>query len=301
MGNSLIDFFDRVISVKLIKSDGTYLNIKCPDTGPKPNITLSGSFAGNVIYDATLKIMNLYTPSALSTIDGSTYKFVEIQCGYAKRAMTVISGQIFTAYQEKPSPDGAVVFQFILGWFEKWLLTPIALNIPTGTKIIDALDQALTVVNTGAPATEIVTLTSYIDPTDTLNTPIDCSTSMSDFAYTLGRNEGLVIMPDGKNKLVVKYSGLSQSPRDPVIELLYYNDVRKTGAGYTITAPFDPAVRPGCFIKVEPKYFVRDLGAMFVTFGYTFYVTTESFSFSTVDNENKMILGTVASKIVRNT
>ena len=294
--SSQIPLFDRVINFKLIKANGQYTEVICPKTGPKPTITLSGSYAGNIIYDATLKVMNLYTPSPLLGIDGSTYKYIEITVGYQDQLLAPISGQIFTAYQEKPAPDSTVVFQFIVGWFDQWMTTPFNHYYTTGTPISTILNAAVAAANVNLHAgASKVSVHSYLQDSDVTSCPYDFSTSLADAMYYLGRSEGIVVMPETKFTLAARYIGLKQSPSTtPPIELLFYNDVKKNAAGYTITAPFDPRVRPGDFIRILPKYFSSDFGGTLVKFGYTFYVLNVSFEFSTVGDTNRMILVTVA-------
>ena len=292
-----IPMFDRIINLKLIKANGQYVEVKCPKKGPKPTITLSGSFAGNIVYDATLKIMNLYTPSPLLAIDGSTYKFIEITLGYQDRLMAPISGQIFTAYQERPAPDSTVVFQFIVGWYEEWLTTAFNHYYPIGTHISTILSDVIYAANFNKHAgSSKIAVNSYLQD-DVTTCPYDFSTSIADAMYYLGRSEGIVVMPETKYTMAARYIGLRQSPSTtPPIELLFYNDVKKNAAGYTITAPFDPRVRPGDLIRIAPKYFSSDMGGNLVQFGFTFYVLTVSFEFSTVGDTNRMIISTVASE-----
>ena len=287
-----IDLYDRLIDVKLIREDGSSVTIKTPRTGPKPSITLSGSFTANVIYDAELKMTNFYTPADLLTpTGGSAYKWIEITCGYKSGMMTPITGQIWVAYQDKPSPDGVTTFQFFTGFADAWMTQVVSSSEEAGVPLNDALRRVCSQLKVGK---DTVTLKTEVYDSLLLTAPIKEDTNLSDFCIRLGRAYGVSILPEGK-QLRVTYSGLAENSLAPVHELLFYNDVKKTAATLTVTAPFDPSVRPSDYIKIEPKYMSSDLSGMFATFGSDFRVLKESFSFGTTDGGNRMILTTVGS------
>jgi hypothetical protein len=283
--------FDRLIDVKLAKDNGQSVDIKCPRTGVKPNITLSGQFAANIIYNAELKLTNLYMPDLLSTGHGSTYTKVTATVGYADYMMTPITGQIWVAYQARPSPDGVTVFQFNTGWYDQWMSTTVSSHETKGTRLTDLLTRVCKSIKVGD---KYVWVQSFIDGSFETKTSFDFDGTICDLCLKLGHDYGLTILPDGDG-LVVKYSGVGYNSYAPVREITYFKDIKKDASGYTITAPFDPAVRPGTYIKVNTKYMSADLSAMYAKFGSLFYVIHESFEFSTVGDANQMTLLAIAN------
>ena len=279
--------YDRVINVRLIRPDGGYTDINTPKIGPKPSITVSGSFTANIIYDATLQMVNFYTPTDLLTKSGqSTYKWIEITCGYRDSLMTPIIGQILTAYQDKPSPDGVTTFQFFTGYVEAWTAKIVTLNETAGTPLNTIIDHMCSQVSDSEATIE---KDSYIEKSMTAVAPVQDQGTLADVCLHLGRAYGICILPEGK-ALKVTHSGVGEHTLAVVHELLYYTDVKKTAATLTVTAPFDPAVRPNDYIKIDPKYMSSDLGGMFTSFGSDFMILNESFTFGTTDGGNRMIL-----------
>ena len=283
--------FGRLIDVKLTKDNGQYVDIRCPRTGVKPNITLSGQFAANIIYNAELKLTNLYTPDLLSAGHGSTYTKVTVTAGYANYMMTPIEGQIWVAYQARPSPDGVTVFQFNTGWYDQWMSNTVTAHETKGTKITMVLARVCQSIKIGASTAFVQ---SFIDGSFELKTDFDFEGTVCDLCLKLAHDYGLTIIPDG-NGLVVKYSGVSYNSFAPVRDITYFKDIKKDASGYTITAPFDPAVRPGTYVRVNTKYMSSDLSAMYAKFGSLFYVIHESFEFSTVGDANQMTLLALAN------
>lgn len=288
---STIPLFDRIIDVSLIDSSGKRTTILCPKTGPKPSIILTGAYAANIIWDAELKITNLYTPTGLMAIGGkgSEYKNVELQVGYSQGQKAIISGQIWTAYQNKPSPDGVTTFTFYTGWYNEWVTTQVDGHETAGTSINDILKRLCAQVSVkGKP----VTLDSRIPESLHVVTDVYGGNNVADFCLELGSQYGIIIMPDG-DKLIVTYNGPKADPNNVIREITYISDVKKTAAGYTITAPFDPMVRPNTYIKFNPTYFSSDLSGMYKEFKSYFYVVQENFAFSTVGSDNQMVLQTI--------
>lgn len=284
-----IDLYDRVINVKLIRADGGFVEIKTPKTGPKPSITLSGSFTANIIYNATLQMTNFYTPISLLTRDGqSSYKWVEVTCGYKNTLMTPITGQILTAFQDKPSPDGVTTFTFFTGFIDDWTTKSITLDEKEGTTLNAVVDHICSQLSSKTP----ITRQSYVEDTVVLVAPIKDQGTLADVCLHLGRAYGVCILPEGK-ALRVTYSGVGEHKLYPIHELLYYTDVKKTAATLTVTAPFDPSIRPNDYIRINPKYLSSDLSGMYVNYGNEFMVLNEFFTFGTTDGGNRMVLTTI--------
>ena len=281
-----IDLYDRVVNVKLIRADGGFIEIKTPKTGPKPSITVSGSFVANIIYDATLQMTNFYTPTDLLTKSGqSAYKWVEITCGYKSSLMTPITGQILTAYQDKPSPDGVTTFTFFTGFIDDWTTKVITLDEKEGTTLNTVVDHICSQLSARTP----IAKQSYVEDTIVLTAPVQDQGTLADVCLHLGRAYGVCILPEGKALRVV-YSGVGEHKLYPVHELLYYSDVKKTATTLTVTAPFDPAIRPNDYVRIDPKYFSSDLSGMYANYGNKFMLLNEHFTFGTTDGGNRMVL-----------
>ena len=289
-----IALYDRLVDVKLTRDTSESLayntstiEIKTPRKGPKPSITVSGSFTANIIYDATLQMTNFYTPTdLLKSGGGSAFKWIEITCGYKNTLMTPITGQILTAYQDKPSPDGATTFQFFTGFIDTWVAKTVKLNETVGTPLNTVIDHICTQVS---DSKTIIEKHSLIKDSLLLTAPIQDSGTLSDICLHLGRAYGVCILPDGK-ALKAMYAGVGEHSDYPVHELIYYSDVKKTASTLTVTAPFDPTIRPGDYIRIDPKYMSSDLGGTFVNYGNEFMVLNEFFTFGTTDGGNRMVL-----------
>jgi hypothetical protein len=291
--------FDRKINVKLIKDQGESktVNLICPKTGIKPDITIKGSFAANILYNAELKLKNFYSPVDLDSGDGTAgFNWVHIDAGYENSMETALEGQIWTGAQPTPPPDGDTVFSFFTGWFSEWVITPITLNAPAGTSINDIMNFVCGVASQVNPGKLTVELASTLDDSVVSKTKIACTGTISEFCTLFARNNNLTITPEGM-RLKVSSRTFSATGSGIIHKLEFMSDVKKTAAGLTITAPWVPSIRPGDLVGVDPKYFSSDISGMFVRLGTNLIVIQEDFEFSTVGSANRMTLMTIGEQL----
>jgi hypothetical protein len=294
------ELFDRVIDLIFLpkqtdsdKSDKA-LKIYCPRKGVKPDIQISGTFAANIVHNASLKITNLYVPEPLSNGNGDAgYKWLKARIGYRNSLISTIEGQIWSAYQDKPSPDGVTTFTFFTGWFDVWTTKMISASFKEGTLLKDILNL---ICATASSDLLTVELDSTLEDSLRSAAPVYVDSTIADFCTKLGRAYNLVIVPEG-NKLKVTDARINPDGTGTLHILDYVSEVKETAAGVTITAPFVPTIRPGDYVRLNAKYKSRDISAMFVKLGQDFLVINESFTFGTTGSNNQMILSTVGKQV----
>jgi len=286
-----LHFFDSVNSATPIDS------IVIPDTGYKPNITLSATFRpSDVMNEVEIRIVNYYPSVPLSS-----YKWMTITAGYKHNSdSATLSGQVKVAYQESPSPDGVTFISLLVGHAEDVLNRDITVNTyPNAGMTTDTIFDALIIglSSTGTPwklvnSSFLKALPVHVTSTTPKSTdiagfnfqgkPIDCLNKIKDrwkIAYLIdGTN--LIIYTPNKGRTgegAIQINWLSSPPM-------------ATASGITFVAPWNPKIRPGIVIQIDPLYFRQTFGGAQITYqpDGLMIVQTVSLNYNTVTNQNAM-------------
>ena len=94
---------------RLIEVPDTVVNIKCPDSGRKPTISLSVSLIpGQACYKAIVRVHNLN----IDKLSIRSWTEMKVVAGYRGAGPKLtLRCPIYTSYMESPNPDGVTVFE----------------------------------------------------------------------------------------------------------------------------------------------------------------------------------------------
>lgn len=280
--------FDRVVDIELVRPSGKVEKILCPRTGRKPFIEVSGELRANTIQNGLLKITNYYpkTPLNFDSSDGVVYSWLRIRAGYASGLMTTLEGQSLMAYTDQPGPDGVSVITFFTGPMTVWNKVPITKGWPTGTSINSIVSDLCETLKKGT--TLEINLKSYISNSVVVKAPgLSVTGTASNLTEKLKDAYGIYVYPAGTDMIVCdQYEGTSEE-----YTLKYVTSIKKTGAGYTIIAPWVPAIRQNDTVVIDAKFFtVENYGGIGANFTNKFTVISSVYTFATVGDTNTMTL-----------
>lgn len=290
-----ITVFDKQVNLYLYRADGTLVAITTLPTGRKVSIRLTGEMvAQDVIQQMDIRVTNFTTDEPLSA-----YVSVEVEVGYQGAIFARMKGAIVNSFRETPGPDGVTVFQMLTGDFDVWTQ-----SILTGTW---ASGTSLNVVLLAVASALGLTLLNYAD--ESLQIPVAISHNgkakelmkkLLSMFETYDANKvftGLVVRPDGKN-LIAYTQGRGTGI---VHQLALISSASRNAAGFDIQAPWDPSLRPGDTVQVNPVAFSQQLGSPGSlgnpdSIATLFQVIHVGFSFDTDGDENMMTVTTVGGE-----
>jgi len=279
--------FDKVIDIKFYTSQldlNPVDSITAPDTGLKPNITLSATFhPSDVVGNLEIRIVNYYPSVPLSL-----YKWMTVTAGYShSQDKATISGQVKVAYLESPSPDGVTFISMIVGNLLDLQNRDYDQQFPAGAglstdNVINSVVSALS--STGNPWT-LVNNGFDTQPLDNAGfhytgKVIGALNSIKDrwkIAYLVEGSTLIFFQPNqGRtNEDIIYINYLSGPPQ-------------ATASGITFTAPWNPKLRPGMIVQIDPVYFRQSFGGAQVTLNSKLITQTVSLQYNTVTNQNTM-------------
>jgi len=294
-------FFDKVINVSLhryaeldsvgrAESRTNVVQIFTPDSGRKPTIRVSGQFVSqDLIQQVELRVTNFRTDEPLDR-----YFYATIEAGYAGGKSTAFRGKIVNSYQEQPGPDSVTVFQILVGDPDTWLTSTLSITWQAGV----ALDVVL---NDIAKALDMK-VENYATADFTLPVAISHNGLAKELLPKLRRVfaarsaddvfTGIVIQP-WNNRLVCFQADQGTTL---VYELDYITHAMHNAAGFDIQAPWIPMLRPGDWVRIDPRFFRQDFGGAQVAHGNLFQVYLIAFDFCTTDANNSMTLKTIGAE-----
>jgi hypothetical protein len=292
MSEATVLLFDKIIDFQITnKNKGTKFLVSTPRSGDavnnklrgvKPNIVLSGSIPANeVAANVSLRVTNLRLPWAL---DASCW--LQVRAGYADNLSTVFEGQITNSFQEKPSPDGVMVIESLIGHSDAWMFGNISIvDIRSGTSLNSVLNTVAQALN--------LTLKSYLDDGVTfkpwswgfvgpINQCVIQLKRMFDFAIRRDANY-LVAYPYGSTVI-----------SSTVWEPTFVTSVTKDAENITLICPWIPGMLPADLVKINTKYYKQTFGGAQTAAYDTFQCGKIDFEFGTI-SENKMTALLLAS------
>jgi hypothetical protein len=273
-----IDLFDKIINVELAGSGGSD-KVECPDKGRKPAISIKGKFVqADIIQEIELRMTNFYPKKSLSD-----YTNLRITAGYKNNLQTKIEGVILNSYQESPPPDGVTVFEIITGDLVKFTTETINKNYSANTSLSTILQDVADSLG--------LTLKSNIRNV-TVPVAYQFNGLAKDLLHKIKTNfPTVVIRPEG----TMLYVFDEADGTGVVHNLEYIKNAKKDGFGFTITCPWNPAIKPGDNVMANPKYYKASIGSSGIT-GGQFYVVSVDFEFDTCGEINTMNILTTSKK-----
>jgi hypothetical protein len=257
----------------------------------KPDISLKGKF----ITASQAQMIELRVTNFYPSIPLSDYKLINITAGYRDSLQATISGSVWIAYQESPGPDGVTYFQLFLGDFTKWLNVVFANSYATGTPVVQVLTDIASALALGIIGVGIQDVTLQA-PLTFPGLYIKDAVAFINQAFP-----DLIIRMD--SRALIAFKKTENTGQSWQIDF-FSSPPRREAYGWTFAAPWNPAIRPGDRVTINPKYykqtfvtfntsFVPDVGQTGQDSGFPktpFTVLTLEFDFDTMGSSNNMSL-----------
>ena len=253
------ELFDKIINLELVRKDGSVDFIRCPDTGMKPDISLKGKFiTASQAQMIELRVTNFYPAVPLND-----YRVINITAGYRDSLQATISGSVWIAYQESPGPDGVTYFQLFLGDFTKWLNVIFSNYYQAGTPLVQVINDIASALGLGFIGRNLQNITLSVPLTFPAGYVKDAVTFLNQ-AFP-----DIVIRMD--SRVLIAFEKNDNTGQSWQIDF-FSSPPRREAYGWTFNAPWNPALRPGDQVTINPKYYKQT----FVTFNTSFVPAADS-------------------------
>lgn len=293
---AVIKNFNRIIDVKLTKTKNlTKLGlagvfgtgqqsffIRCPRTGRKPEIEISGQILPSdqvSLFD--LKIKNLYDTEIVADLSE-----VQVSAGYEDTLSAVFTGTPVNVYTSSPGPDRETVIQCTTASFGEWNTKIMKLQLLRGWTLKDAVTQINKALGFSEPAInpKLALLTAQVnwDFTGTAKEALHMLTS--DFfpvcsAFIMNNRITITDQVGAEFGQRHEVPFLSSAPQF-------------SGSQVTITAPWNPAIKPNDIVRFNSTYYSASTSLLFdkIKSKSEMVVNQVGFEFSTTGSVNRMTL-----------
>lgn len=285
------------------------LEIKNTPNGMKPDISLSINLLPNQnCYGATVRIKNFN----LDPIDVREWDKMVITAGYRTGPKVIYNCPIFSSYLESPNPDGVLVFEgltvgsaedvltdkYLVIEFrqEEITLERLIKDVAKGISDSIEVDLALGEIYTGQMLKVTKQRVFAQNGMAVLNW---LQTFVSEYVAKMTDNETTVLTQLIDNKLsVIAVNGDNRTPKilENVVNLDMVSGATFMGTALTVTAPWNPALRPGDLFYMPPQFINGSkLPNSISVSDYRnrenlYRALTMSVEFATVDTQNKMTI-----------
>lgn len=259
--------------------------IKCPATGRKPNIEISGQLLPfDTLSQIEIRLVNFYSSRE------KPFTHVIVSAGYANTQHVSFKGQITNIYDESPGPEKVTVIVCTTGNLARNLSQTVSLNLSAGYKLSNALSQ---VKKQAGFKDEI----QYESNTQDLKTLTDKATLMFDGApkdalhEIAQRFKDSVYITFSDEKIIVTAKNNKSTSHPGFINIPYLKaPLVLAGDTAVIKAPWDPAVRPFSWVRADTsQYKSKTILSAGIKREY-YRVNSVDFNFSTITGNNSMTL-----------
>ena len=284
--------FNRYIHITLYGEKGIFV-LKTPKTGRKPNIEVHGLLmASDYARDVEIRITGLYG------VNLTLFSRITVNCGYVGKPGLVFDGTISFVYTEQPGPERVTVIKCLLADAEKLINATCTINLEAGMRL-DSVLQTLTIAinkakipqgNNAAPAQWA---NPQIDQTIKglmSNAPLSWNGPIKDLMPDLkNRFPGAVIVVQNNQFRAIDIDNPPAFSGKTVALRFLQSPPSYTAGRVVVTAPWEPGLSPGDQIYFPNSEFgVKDITAG--TPSARWIVLSVQFDFSTVGNQNKMVV-----------
>ena len=243
------------------------LEIKCTDSGLKPDMTLSiNLLPGQNCYGATLKIRNFN----LDAIDIRAWDKMVITAGYRTGKKVVYNCPIFSSYIESPNPDGVTVFEGLTVGVAEDVLTDRYLIIDfrqermimedfirdVAAGISEDIDVEIALDDEYAKAVLSITKQKvYAQNGMAVLNWLQEFISQAIYNMSGGQTTVMTQLVDGK-LIVIAINGKNKTPKiyENVVNLDMVTGATFVGTALTVVAPWNPALKPGDLFFMPPSF-----------------------------------------------
>lgn len=245
--------------------------IKCPRTGPKPDISFRVTMLpGQICHDMTLSITNFS-----AEVNITEFLEVEITAGYeplggeAGQSYTFIC-PIFSSYVESPNPNGRTTFKGVVVGSMQKLLTPYAVELVFNEHDVTLKELCEKVImglglNVEFDWPEKVSnLKFHVDRKHYVGkTGYATINWLANQLYQLSQAEGAPLPKE--NTITFNWDGdtvklgimgyTSDQTSLRIVDLTQVTAASVQGGTINVKAPWNPRVRPGSVFRMETRYF----------------------------------------------
>lgn len=285
-----VENFNKIINIDFLTEAGQIdptASIKTPNKGRKPNIEIVGQL---VPHDETLAITvtikNLYMD-----LTKNKYQRVRVTAGYEEGTKISMDGTITYMFQASPGPESEVVIQLMPYVYRPWTEKIIELNYEGGYTLATLLQDVSQKIGYNTPLIQAGLNAS-------LNVPFVYSGAAKDVVAKIRTHfaslyPNLVVKPmDTKIKAYI----LGNDPTSKLYKINYLKSPPQlvgggdTGVSATITAPWQPEIRPGDRVIVNTGFYSTSNFLKNTAQEMTIAVNTIDFQFGTVGSANQMVI-----------
>lgn len=272
--------FNKLIDIQFIGAADSF-EIKTPLHGQKPYIEITGEQTTKaLIANYNIKVGNLYTDRVLSD-----YHKVIVSAGYENKMSVAFEGEVLNICTATPSPDKMTDIMVATANMSDWITKTINVKLAEGFKLSDAVKQISNALDYQEPSLEndLQELTSSV--------PFECNGTarqaldgikkiFSDLDFFVLSNRINVITQANPNKVAnFKLNYLLNAPQF-------------SGGIVNITAPWEPALKPGDTVEFPIDYY-QTATVKSDKIKNKAKVISVQFAFSTYDTNEMNITGTV--------
>lgn len=288
--------YDRIIDISLYKppkvTDGIQdnteeyeciLSIKCPENGPKPDISISfQALPGRAVSVVNVQITNLLVDNALL----HQCTMMQITAGYngtGNRTTIQINANVFSAYCESPNPDGVTRIQGIatgnaygrfFGNRQYYVTFKGELTV---RQVVEGLlhNEAVIMLPNFHEDVEVSFLNKQIAGQSESVGDMPFNVDLTDMKlhaengyevvrwlsrelYRWGRAHQVFIYVGCFNdsvKIALPIPGAEDTGKEPYVVLKTVSQVSFTTKVLTVVAPWTPSLIPGSLFSLNPVFF----------------------------------------------
>ena len=287
-----------------------YLN--STSEGLKPDMSLTISLLpGQNCYNAVLKVRNLN----LADTDIRSWTRMVITAGYRTGSKATYICPIFASYIEEPNPDGITVFEGLTVGKAEGVVSNCFTEITFAQEKMKLIDLTKAVAQGISPSIKVE---CAIDD-DIMNTEINISkqtvyaqngmailswlqTTISKFIQNISTKNGdtepmsAFIQLDGDILQIIALNGPNKKPQKihSIISLDMVSGATFNGTALTVTAPWNPSLKPGGLFYMPPEFINGSkLPNVLAADDYRnddnlYRALTISIAFASVENANRM-------------
>lgn len=283
-----ITYWNKIIDLDFFNNNGTLVgSIKCPLKGRKPNITLTGAFYNyDTANNFSVTVKNFYFDALIGT-----FSRVVVHAGYEGCKHLALDGHLVSVHQQSPGPESTTVLQFRSGSGVLWLTSWIDINLDKGYTLPTVLNRISKQLKFKAPiiSEQAIQLTS--------NTAFQFQGLCKDAINHLEASfENLYITNQG-DTLIARLKDDKSSTR-LVFDIPYLkappnitSGAENTFSGATITALWNPLLKPGDWVTFNALYYTTTLELLnFRSEKARMEIESIQFHFGTVTSENEMTI-----------
>ncbi len=287
MADSNLINFNKQITITLYDDEfkTKAFVIKCPATGRKPNIEISGQLLPfDTLSQIEIRLVNFYSSRE------KPFTHVMVSAGYANTEHISFKGQITNIYDESPGPEKVTVIVCTTGTLTRNLSQTVSLNLTADYKLSDVLTQ---IKNQAGFKEE----TQYESGTQDLKTLTDKATFKFDGASKDALHEVAQRFKDNvyitfSDEKIIVVAKTNKATTHPGFINIPYLKAPLVLAGDTavIKAPWDPSVRPFSWVRADTSQY-KSKAILSASIKREYYrVNSVNFNFSTVTGNNTMTL-----------